>query len=130
MWWRNVCGLGLLGVVSACAAGNVERHRLADGSWQITCKLPMDECVRQIEPLCNDKRYRIIGGQSKNIIRDVPPGVREYRTSELTLVCTDQELGEGAAAPEPGSTLSRHDAAAPTFCVPGATQACIGAAGC
>jgi hypothetical protein len=133
MLCRYVCAMGLLGVLNACAAGPVERHRLADGSWQITCQLPMDECVRRIEPLCNDKRYRIVTGESKNIIRDVPPGTREYRTSELTLLCTDQLSAESASAgtrSEMAPTLSRLDGGSPMLCVPGATQACLGPAGC
>jgi len=134
MWRRNVCGLGMVGILVACATGTVERHRLADGSWQITCKLPMDDCIRRIEEVCNDKRYRIVSGQSKNVIRDVPPGTREYRTSELTVLCTDQDTSEATTAgPGPlpsGPTLSRPDGGPSSGCVPGASQACVGPAGC
>src|SRR6185503_20269812 len=102
------------------------------GSWQITCQLPMDECVRRIEPLCNDKRYRILTGESKNVIRDVPPGTREYRTSDLTLLCTDQLSAEPPSAARSDTTpaLLRLDGGSPMLCVPGATQACVGPAGC
>jgi hypothetical protein len=134
MWCRNVCALGMLGTLMACATGTVERHRLADGSWQITCKLPMDDCIRRTEVLCNDKRYRIVSGQSKNVIRDVPPGTREYRSSELTVVCSDRESDDKTTeAPAPlvsGPALSRPEGGLSSVCIPGATQSCVGPAGC
>jgi hypothetical protein len=113
--------------LAGCATGNVERHRLADGSWQFTCKLSMDECVRHVEQVCSDKRYRILAGNSQNIVRDVPPGTREYHTSDLTVTCGD----EGAPSPEgAGPTLARPAASAGPVCVAGTTQACVGTAGC
>src|SRR6266852_4133160 len=85
MWQRALCALAVL---AACAANPVERRQLADGSWRISCQLPMDACVRQLEVVCPDKRYRIVGGQSKRELRDVEPVVRETRTSELTAICS------------------------------------------
>src|SRR5882757_5919980 len=84
MWLRWACGFGML---ASCAANPVERRQLADGSWRITCQLPMDACVRQLEIVCTEKRYRIVSGQSQRELRDVEPVVRETRTSERTAVC-------------------------------------------
>jgi hypothetical protein len=77
--------------------GPVERRRLADGSWHLTCQLPMDECVRNFEAVCMEKRYRILSAQSKRDVRDVDPGTKEYRTSELTALC-DRDSAQFAAA--------------------------------
>src|SRR6266404_2148278 len=98
MWHRALCGLVVL---VACAANPVERKQLADGSWRITCQLPMDACVRQLEVVCPEKRYRIVGGQSKRELRDVEPVVRETRTSELTAICSphgESLFGGGATS--------------------------------
>src|SRR5438105_4250650 len=87
-----------------CTSASVERRHLADGSWHFTCRLPMDECVRHLESVCMDKRYRILSAQSKRELRDVDPGMRETRTSDITAVC-DREGPEpqlaSAAAPAP-----------------------------
>jgi hypothetical protein len=120
--------------LTACAAGSVERKRLADGSWHVTCRLPMDECVRQFEQVCLEKRYRILSGQSKREVHDVEPSIREYRTTELTAIC-DRDAAESAAAaasasapaPPPVSSAAVHEA---PRCVPGTTQACVGPGGC
>ena len=66
----------LLAFLTACAAGPVERKHLADGSWHLTCRLPMDECVKRFEAVCMDKRYRILSAQSKREVRDVNPVVQ------------------------------------------------------
>ena len=163
MWQR---GLFVLGVLAACAANPVERRQLADGSWRIMCQLPMDACVRQLEIVCPEKRYRIVSGESKRELRDVEPIVRETRTSELTAICTrygDSLFGGGATsmslpagaaagsaapatsagpgvAPVGSATLPGGAAPGPAgsappgvpvrACVPGATQSCVGPAGC
>src|SRR5258707_4487519 len=98
MWQRALCALAVL---AACAANPVERRQLADGSWRISCQLQMDACVRQLEVVCPDKRYRIVGGQSKRELRDVEPVVRETRTSELTAICNphgESLFGGGATS--------------------------------
>src|SRR6266700_207127 len=162
MWQR---GLLVLGVLAACAANPVERRQLADGSWRIMCQLPMDACVRQLEIVCPEKRYRIVNGESKRELRDVEPVVRETRTSELTAICTryGDSLFGGAATPmslpagagsAPSPAVSAGLAVAPVgsaappggavpgaaasavsgvpvrVCAPGATQSCVGPAGC
>ena len=123
MWRRGVVGLFVL---AACATGPVERRHLADGSWQITCRLPMDECVRHFEAVCIDKRYRILSGQSKRELRDVDPGTREYRTSELVALC-DRDALPPQVAQTGGPTAVIPPAPS---CVPGSTQSCVGPGGC
>lgn len=118
----DVGGLLLAAVCVAvgCTSAAVERQHLADGSWHFTCRLPMDECVRHLETICMDKRYRILSAQSKRELRDVDPGIRETRISDITAVC-DRERPEPQLA---------SDAGPPPACVPGSTQACVGPGGC
>jgi hypothetical protein len=137
MWCRCVTGLLLL---TACAAGPVERQRLADGSWHLTCRLTMEECIRHFEIVCSDKRYRILSGQSKRELRDVEPGTREYRVSELVAICdidAAQARAAEAASPSPPASAPPSASAAPVAsapsrpsCVPGSSQACVGPGGC
>ncbi len=101
-----------------------------------------------------DKRYRILSAQSKRDVRDVDPGTREYRVSDITALC-DRDAPQYAAAGTPagppiappglpppppvGAPIGPPLAGAPPVpvgvarapsCVPGATQACVGPAGC
>ena len=122
----GVGGLLLAAVCVAvgCTSAAVERQHLADGSWHFTCRLPMDECVRHVETICMDKRYRILSAQSKRELRDVDPGIRETRISDITAVC-DREKPE----PQLASSVAPAPASSPA-CVPGSTQACVGPGGC
>lgn len=117
MWHRWMVGVLLL---FACAPARVEQQRLADGSWQLTCRFPMDACVREIEKTCKDKRYRILGGQSELRLRDAPPNETEYHTSHLGFVC------EVLGTPPPADSANR----AGRICASGDTRACVGAAAC
>ena len=103
--------MAALTLLFACAASSVERQRLADGSWQLTCSLPMDACVREIEKVCKDKRYSILRGKSEIRRKDMPY-VTEYHTSRLAFVCDEGEAPAMAA------------------CAPGATQYCLGPGAC
>ena len=115
--------------LACCVPSTVERHRLADGSWQLTCRLPMDECARQADVLCVDQRYRILRGQSGHVFRGVAPSQVDYRTSELTFVCSNYDDGTSADASAPQTARSPGDAP-PFACTPGATQACVGPGAC
>jgi hypothetical protein len=123
---------GLVLALVACSASNVERRHLADGSWEISCRLPMDECVRQADQLCMGQRYRILRGLSQHVVRGAGPSQVEFRTSELAFACSVDESAASAApvgsAPRPDD--SSRAAATSRVCTPGATQACVGAGGC
>jgi hypothetical protein len=124
---------GLALALACCSSYGVERQHLADGSWQLTCKLAMDECVQQADKLCMDQRYRIARGQSRHVVRGAGPSQVEYRISELTVVCggSDDDSAPPGGALTP--VLSRSaDSTNPvkSVCTPGATQACVGPGGC
>ena len=104
--------IGALVFLAACATGSVERQRLADGSWHLTCRLPMDECLRHFEQVCMDKRYRILSGRSQRDVRDVDPGTREYRTSEITALCDRDAAEMAASAPAPSASAAAPAASA------------------
>jgi len=124
--WRRY--IGGLGVLVACATASSERRHLPDGSWQLSCKLPMEECVRQIEAICPDRRFRIVSGQSTIKLVDVAPGTREYPRSELVVRCGQAPEQEVPADRNVAGSVP--PASAKASCVPGATQSCVGAGAC
>jgi len=121
MWRRWTVGLVLLG---ACRPGAFEQQRLADGSWQLTCRAPMDACAREIEKTCRDKRYRIVAGSSELKLRDAPPYETEYPTSRLSFICNGAEAPTvDAAAPDASDRGAR-------VCGLGDTRVCVGSGAC
>jgi len=117
-------------LLTGCATPEVQSQRLKDGSWSFVCQLPMDECVRRVQDNCHLKRYRVIEGASDTRLRDAPPFEREYHTSRLHLVCSDE-----ADAPLASVAGDKNSAAKPTptsskVCTTGETRACIGPGAC
>src|SRR3974390_2105691 len=120
---RGLSALAL--ALYACSPSTVERRQLADGSWQLSCRLPMDECARQADALCIDQRYRILRGQSRHVLHGVTLSQVDYRTSELTFVCGDDDKGPAPDASAPDRPQSSPDSPK-VACTPGSTQACMG----
>jgi hypothetical protein len=126
---RWFCLSGLLLLV-ACGPSQFEQQKLKDGSWQFTCQVSMDECVRHAAEQCQNQRYRILEGTSETRLRDAPPFERAYHTSRLHLECTNDgadvllstDKSESAANKPPGNVAN--------VCAPGDTRACVGAAAC
>jgi hypothetical protein len=125
--------LGLALVLAGCASSTVERQRLADGSWHLTCGLPMDECARQADQLCTDQRYRILRGESRHVVRGAGPSQVEYRISDLTFACgghdDDASPSSGVSTPQAIRAAEPANPVKPV-CTPGGTQACVGPGGC
>jgi hypothetical protein len=121
--WRR--WLYIVPFLPACMPPRLEQQRLPDGSWQMTCRAPMDECIRELENTCRSKRYRILGATSELKLRDAPPYEKEYRTSKLSFICSsDNEVPPAPAAnslPEAGDGRT---------CGAGDTRACVGPGGC
>lgn len=110
--------------VAACAAPILERQHLADGSWQLTCRLAMDACVREVEQICKDKQYRILNASSETRRKDAPPFETEYHTSRLAFACG--KLPEGVV---PGAVVDA-GLGSGRVCGSGDTRACVGPGAC
>jgi hypothetical protein len=117
--------IGALSLGAACAARSIDLKHTTGGSWEITCAMPMDACVREIENTCKDKRYRILRGMSETRLRDAPPYSTEYRTSRIEFVCSD-DGGQMITAPSSESVWS----SASHVCAAGDTRACVGTGAC
>jgi hypothetical protein len=124
---RIASGLALGGLLllSRCAARSVELKHTTSGTWELVCGQAMDLCVREIENVCKEKRYRILRGMSETRLRDAPPYSTEYRTSRLEFVCSD-DGGQMITAPSSESVWQ----SATRVCASGDTRACVGPGGC
>jgi hypothetical protein len=112
-------------VLVSCGASEVQSQRLKDGSYQFTCELSMDECIRRVQSQCKHERFRIIEGSSETRLRDAPPFERAYHTSRVHLVCTD--AGADVLTGVKDDTTSQPQASS---CSKGETRACVGPGAC
>ena len=126
----------------ACSHGTGRPVRQGDGSYSLSCKSPLSDCLRHAEHLCRDAGYTVAEA------RDVREFVgHESGQSHVLIQKSDATIYCGTHAQRPPIELKREpEVAAPTpppapapvsapkptapACVPGSTQACIGPAGC
>lgn len=79
--------------------------------------------------LCGDAGYEVAGGGTRGKVLGGPTGYRtRVQASELIVRCGANDASSEEDAPSSLPTLPK--APAPTQCVPGATQACVGPGGC
>ncbi len=123
MRWSN---LGSLLLLTACGASEIEQQRLKDGSFNVTCQLSMDECLRRVQDQCKNQRYRIMEGTSETRLRDAPPFERAYHTSRVHFACNDDGANVLLSVDDKGSVASKPSAA----CSPGQTRECVGPGAC
>ncbi len=119
----------------------------ADGSYHLSCRGALTDCLQRAERICRDQGYAVESARDVQELLGHEAGESrvEIRRSEAVIYC-------GAAVPpaqrpmielKRETTLSAEPAppaapaAAPTpppaperACVPGSTQACIGPGGC
>jgi hypothetical protein len=124
MRWFGLVSVTLL---TACGAAEVQSQKLKDGSWQFTCQLSMDECVRRVQDQCKNQRFRILEGTSETRLRDAPPFERAYHTSHLHLTCTDDGATVLVSTQAPSGASATP---ASKICSAGETRACVGPAAC
>ena len=125
---RWFCLVAAVAPLAACGAAEVQTQKLKDGSYDVTCQLSMDECIRRVQDECRNQRFRILEGTSETRLRDAPPFEKAYHTSRLHLTCTDDGANPLLTF---GKTAAEPAAAAPApACAPGETRTCVGAGAC
>jgi hypothetical protein len=122
-----LAGCGLL-------SGGVTAEHLADGNWQLKCKASLARCLERADELCHDASYKIVSASDDRDFygpQDVP---YEVRSSTAVIRCGTRGrplFGSGGEAATPAPPAAAATAAPPArACVPGATQACVGAGAC
>lgn len=121
-------------LATACSHGGAGAVRQPDGGYALSCKGPLSECLRRAEHVCRDAGYTLSEARDVRELLGHESGQSQVliEKSEATFYC-------GKRPPRAAITLTRQEAAtAPVpappvpsaVCVPGATQACVGPAGC
>lgn len=124
---------GLLGGIApfGCAAASAEgTQRLADGRYELKCEGSLSHCLEQADEICRGTRYRVLqGSDDRDYVGPEEHFEREIRTSHAIIRCGSrgQSLFGKAEEPEPTTAIATRGHSA---CVPGATQSCVGPAGC
>jgi hypothetical protein len=131
-----VLGAPLLLLTWACSNGPRPPAKQPDGSYDLSCRGRLTSCLKQAERVCGDKGYRVTTARDIRELLGHKDGQSQIgiETSDATVIC-------GSAPKEEPIRLQREEqqetelpATPPvgprTACVPGATQACIGPAGC
>jgi len=142
----------LLSVLFAAACshgGGAGPVRQPDGGYALFCKSPLSDCLRHAEHVCKDEGYTVTEARDVRELLGHESGQSQVliEKSEATVYCGTHaqrapirltratepptESGVSAApAAKPAAAPVPAQPAPAAVCVPGATQACVGPAGC
>ncbi|MDB4982937.1 MAG: hypothetical protein JWM82_3689 [Myxococcales bacterium] len=127
---------------AGCGSHRNVVEKVRDNVYRLTCHKALPVCLaEEAEARCQGYHYVVLRAVNEINLRGVVPNQMEDRSSEAVIQCglqhdwgaignpmegggADKALVVGAA----GDAVAAHPASA--ACVPGATQACVGAAGC
>jgi hypothetical protein len=117
--WHGVSLMCL--AAAACAHGSIERRAQPDGSYRVDCKGSLTRCLTAVEEVCRQGYEVIEAREDVRYLGPIEPN-EPIVTSEVVARCKGAALRPSAA--------EKLVPAPPTRCVPGATQACVGAGAC
>jgi hypothetical protein len=131
---------GLVGFLAALALGcatspAVKTELSPDGVYHFTCRTTLQMCLNQAEVVCHNERYAVLRAFDLHDYAGDSVQPTETRHSEAFVRCgargTWGEENKALMASPLFATPSATPAASPArLCTPGASQACVGAAGC
>lgn len=136
--------LVLFALTAACSSGTGRPIRLGDGSYSLSCKGPLTNCLKHAERLCKDEGYTVSEGRDVQDRAGSASGQSQVviQKSDATIHCGKQAarppielkraepLPAPAPAPPPPAAAPAPAPKPAALCVPGSTQACVGPAGC
>jgi hypothetical protein len=127
-----------------CSKGGGNGAKQPDGSYVFRCKGPLTDCLKQAERACGDDGYVVASARDVRELVGHESGQSQVaiQKSDATVFCgqqgaparafvelkREQPLTSDAPAPVPAP--SPVPAPVKPVCTPGATQACVGPAGC
>jgi hypothetical protein len=119
----------------ACAGPAVTTERRDDGIFHLKCKTTLEICLAAADNACNHDRYVVLRAYDEHNLKGDTSQPEDFRSSEAFIRC-----GMRSAWGSENTTLLQQplcpaaaqasSSAALRVCTPGATQACVGAAGC
>jgi hypothetical protein len=127
-----------MGVAIGCAHGTGSPSRLSDGGYALSCKGPLSDCLHHAERLCRDEGYTVAEARDVRELYGHESGQSQVlvETSNATVYCGSHTTRPAISLkrdPDPVVTAPPATALPPKptpVCVAGATQACVGSAGC
>ncbi len=132
---------GLL--LGACSSAPGAPVKQPDGGYALYCRGPLRECLRHAERLCKDEGYWVSEARDMRELLGHESGQSRVliEKSDATIYCGSHAAREPIRltreANPPKETVLSEAPPAPApaakpapVCVPGATQACVGPAGC
>jgi hypothetical protein len=136
--------VALIALGAGCATPRaVTIERRPDGMTHLTCKTSLQVCLNEAEALCGHRNYAVTRAFDSHELKGDSTYPLDVRTSEAFVCCV---LGSGwgdmnhdpmaaplcpAPATAPPATPPAAPATPPSrACTPGASQACVGPAGC
>jgi hypothetical protein len=133
---RRAILIALTASTLGCATVPAVRTELgADGIYHLKCKTTLQVCLHQAEVLCHEERYAVLRAFDLHEYAGDSVQPTESRSSEAFVRCGARgSWGDENKALMASPLLAPPSAppAAPParLCTPGASQACVGAAGC
>ena len=129
-------------LVAGCSRGGGEPARQPDGGYRLACRGPLSDCLVRAEQLCREQGYTVAAARDTRELLGHEQGQSqiEVRKSEATIYCgasappaeraIDDAKREPPAQPAPPPPPAAPSPSPDRACVPGATPACVGPAGC
>jgi hypothetical protein len=134
---RAMVVLGIASVVISCAVvgcatGRPVVESLGPQRFHLKCTTELSRCLAEAaDAACRGHHYIVERAVNDLNLRGSTPFQTEFRTSEAIIQCGDTN-GWGPLGPPmgPPEKPPEEKAAEARVCAPGATQACVGTAGC
>jgi len=139
----------LLAAACSHGGGGGGPVRQPDGGYALFCKSPLSDCLRHAEHVCKDEGYTVTEARDVRELLGHESGQSQVliEKSDATIYCgthsprapirltraaepPSETVVSAAPGSKPAVTPEAKPAAPAAVCVPGASQACIGPAGC
>jgi hypothetical protein len=131
--WVAVWSMVLLGGVACAHRQKVMTERRPDGIVHLTCKMSLADCLYEVENACDHRRYVVLRAFDGRDLKGLVPAQTLVLESEAYVRCGEMTAfgpENKALLATPVCTPPAVPAVPPRVCAPGATQACVGPAGC
>jgi hypothetical protein len=138
---RPFAWLSLFAVLG-CAREGVRVSKLPDGTRELRCDLPLWKCLLHVDDQCKGRTYEVLYASDEQLVFGSQASAVEGRRSHAVLRCLKSgaslpdaplpgpEPSVSSVAPAPPAAPPAAPVAVERACVPGVTQACVGAAAC
>jgi hypothetical protein len=123
--------VAVLGAASACMTVRPQATLRPDGAYDIKCKGRLQACLDEAELVCDHHPYAVLRAFDDHDLKGDATNPTDFRSGEAFVRCSmgrqltndDKDLNALPICSAPPPAPVR-------VCTPGATQACVGRAGC